>query len=142
MDAVFALQRSGSDAVFAFQFPVAVGGADEGEWLYAHKVAQARRDTERARLERARIESERQARAGEIADAAVARAASVPAADRAADPIAPAAGAPVSLVSLTQVMQLWAAPVQPEPATRPVNLAALDEDAILAASILLMRRRG
>lgn len=150
-DVVFSLQRSGADAVFSFQFPVASTvappapstGAGLGAWPYQQPVTTPRKTLR----ELQEVEA-----AAEIADAAVARA-------RALEQ--PSADAPASLAD---VMQVWVMPASlsalmaepsgnlpgmsgflPDvsgnlPAPAP-SLAALDEDAILAASMLLMRRR-
>lgn len=146
MDAVFALQRAGGDAVFAFQFPVAavVSPADPpafgGAWgSFPLSAAVLRRGAEDQRQER---EAER---AEEIAAAAVARAASIPAEIQARQSLEAAPA------SLAEVMRAWVAPVTvlnvsltaieaPQP-IQQTPAPALDDDAILAATALFMRRR-
>jgi hypothetical protein len=139
MDVVFSLQRLGEDAVFSLQFlsgeEVTTGGG-----FPARTAAPESRAVERAELAE---RPEALARAEEIAEAAVARAAVPP---RSLAQLAESEQA--SPVSLLQVMQLWVSPAEPPPtvvefvnAPSP-TLAQLDEDAILAATVLLFSRRG
>lgn len=148
-DVVFALQRSGADVVFAYQFPVAAAVAPpvetSGGWGHL-PIPEPFRERRSGSIEVPRAVRELEGRAAEIAAATVAR----------------AAAAPEAPASLAEVMQVWAMPVSlsalvahEAPAVNPFEplrassstfepaapLAALDEDAILAASILLMRRR-
>ena len=144
---VFSLQRTGAgDVVFSYQFPVTAAAVTEptpafgGAWPGMY--AQPRRSRREIELENA--EAERQARAAEVSEAAIARASQV------------ASPAPESLA---EVMQVWVmpaslsaliaepvapfpllpAPLSPIPAAIPSP--DMDEDAILAATVLLMRRR-
>ncbi len=142
MDAVFALQRSGSDAVFAYQFPVAAvqeatfGGAWPG---MQPTRAQIRREVRRE-LEQELAEAAEAARAAEVAEATIARAKEPPPQALAAIVSPTLQALQVSIVQPVIVAQPM--PVQPaEPVTPAVTPAALDEDAILSASMLLMRRR-
>lgn len=135
--------------MFSFQFPVAATVVPSPEPTQGFGGAWGslpmQRTFDRKAAEAAqRIEAGITERAAEIAEATVARAAATE---------APA--------SLADVMQVWVMPASlsalvaepvnpsellrassrlPEPAAAP-SLAALDEDAILAASMLLMRRR-
>lgn len=138
MDVVFSLQRLGEDAVFSLQFlsgeEVTTGGG--------FPARTAAPEGRRRAVERAE-QPEALARAEEIAEAAVARAAVPP---RSLAQLAePEQAAPVSLM---QVMRLWVSPAEPPPTvvefvdTPGPTLAQLDEDAILAATVLLFSRRG
>ena len=143
MDVVFSLQRLGEDAVFSLQFlsgeEVAPSGGFPARTAAPESRTQSRRRTERSEPAE---QPEALARAEEIAEAAVARAAVQPRS------LAQLAEQPAP-VSLLQVMQLWVSPVIPEPPTvvefvdtPGPTLAQLDEDAILAATVLLFSRRG
>ena len=146
MDVVFSLQRLGEDAVFSLQFlsgeEVAPSGGFPARTAAPESRTQSRRRTERSEPAE---QPEALARAEEIAEAAVARAAVPPRSlAQLAEPSEQAAP-----VSLLQVMQLWVSPVIPEPPTvvefvdtPGPTLAQLDEDAILAATVLLFSRRG
>ena len=138
MDVVFSLQRLGEDAVFSLQFlsgeEVTTGGG--------FPARTAAPESRRRAVERAE-QPEALARAEEIAEAAVARAAVPP---RSLAQLAESEQA--APVSLLQVMQLWVSPAEP-PSTvvefvdaPGPTLAQLDEDAILAATVLLFSRRG
>jgi hypothetical protein len=138
MDVVFSLQRLGEDAVFSLQFlsgeEVTTGGG--------FPARTAAPESRRRAVERAE-QPEALARAEEIAEAAVARAAVPP---RSLAQFAESEQA--APVSLLQVMQLWVSPAEP-PSTvvefvdaPGPTLAQLDEDAILAATVLLFSRRG
>ncbi len=154
MDAVFSLQRAGSDGVFSFQFPVAAAvvtgaGAGLGAWPYQQRPNERPQTTARKSLRELQADEAERQRAAEIADAAVAPAASAPQAEQSAEPFAqpiPADAAP-PLLAVLQVQQTALSPAiafskpLPVAVAQPLNLAALDEDAILAASVLLMRRR-
>jgi hypothetical protein len=140
MDVVFSLQRLGEDAVFSLQFlsgeEVTTGGGFPART--AAPESRAPRREERAE------QPEALARAEEIAEAAVARAAVPP---RSLAQLAESEQA--APVSLLQVMQLWVSPAEPPPTvvvefvdTPGPTLAQLDEDAILAATVLLFSRRG
>jgi hypothetical protein len=138
MDVVFSLQRLGEDAVFSLQFlsgeEVTTGGG--------FPARTAAPESRRRAVERAE-QPEAVARAEEIAEAAVARAAVPP---RSLAQLAESEQA--APVSLLQVMQLWVSPAEPPPTvvefvdTPGPTLAQLDEDAILAATVLLFSRRG
>jgi hypothetical protein len=138
MDVVFSLQRLGEDAVFSLQFlsgeEVTTGGG--------FPARTAAPESRRRAVERAE-QPEALARAEEIAEAAVARAAVPP---RSLAQLAESEQA--APVSLLQVMQLWVSPAEQSPtvvefANAPgPTLAQLDEDAILAATVLLFSRRG
>jgi hypothetical protein len=138
MDVVFSLQRLGEDAVFSLQFlsgeEVTTGGG--------FPARTAAPESRRRAVERAE-QPEALARAEEIAEAAVARAAVPP---RSLAQLAESEQA--APVSLLQVMQLWVSPAEPPPTvvefvdTPGPTLAQLDEDAILAATVLLFSRRG
>jgi hypothetical protein len=140
MDAVFALQRSGSDAVFAYQFPVAATQATAG-WGHL-PIPEPFRERERAVPKVVQdLEDAAQAeRAAEIAAATVARA-------RATEPgaVAPLeTPVPESLARLTPPLDATTLLVQIQTTSAPIvglPAAALDEDAILSAAMLLMRRR-
>jgi hypothetical protein len=146
---VFSLQRTGAgDVVFSYQFPVSVSAVVEaapstwGPWPDIRDRVPRGKSQRQLELEAA--EAERQARAAEVSEAAIARASQV------------ASPAPESLA---EVMQVWVmpaslsaliaepvAPVPPLPASlSPIPAAIpspdMDEDAILAATVLLMRRR-
>jgi hypothetical protein len=141
MDVVFSLQRLGEDAVFSLQFlsgeEVTTGGG--------FPARTAAPESRRRAIERAE-QPEALARAEEIAEAAVARAAVPP---RSLAQLAESEQA--APVSLLQVMQLWVSPAEQSPTVQTVvefvdtpgpTLAQLDEDAILAATVLLFSRRG
>jgi hypothetical protein len=138
MDVVFSLQRLGEDAVFSLQFlsgeEVTTGGG--------FPARTAAPESRRRAVERAE-QPEAVARAEEIAEAAVARAAVPP---RSLAQLAESEQA--APASLLQVMQLWVSPAEPPPTvvefvdTPGPTLAQLDEDAILAATVLLFSRRG
>ena len=138
MDVVFSLQRLGEDAVFSLQFL----SGDEVTTGGGFPARTAAPESRRRAVERAE-QPEALARAEEIAEAAVARAAVPP---RSLAQLAESEQA--APVSLLQVMQLWVSPAEPPPtvvefvnAPSP-TLAQLDEDAILAATVLLFSRRG
>jgi hypothetical protein len=144
MDVVFSPQRLGEDAVFSLQFlsgeQVTTGGGFPARTAAPES---RRRAVERAELSE---QPEALARAEEIAEAAVARAAVPP---RSLAQLAESEQA--APVSLLQVMQLWVSPAEPPPTAQTVvefvntpgpTLAQLDEDAILAATVLLFSRRG
>lgn len=142
MDVVFSLQRLGEDAVFSLQFLSGEEVAPSGGFPARTAAPESRRRTERSEPAQ---QPEALARAEEIAEAAVARAAVPP---RSLAQLAEPAEqtAPVSLL---QVMQMWVSPVAPVPPTvvefvetPGPTLAQLDEDAILAATVLLFSRRG
>jgi hypothetical protein len=138
MDVVFSLQRLGEDAVFSLQFL----SGDEVTTGGGFPARTAAPESRRRAVERAE-QPEALARAEEIAEAAVARAAVPP---RSLAQLAESEQA--APVSLLQVMQLWVSPAEPPPTlvefvdTPGPTLAQLDEDAILAATVLLFSRRG
>ncbi len=151
---VFSLQRTGAgDVVFSYQFPVSVSAVVEaapstwGPWPDIRDRVPRGKSQRQLELEAA--EAERQARAAEVSEAAIARASQV------------ASPAPESLA---EVMQVWVMPASlsaliAEPVAEirypmdSTGIAAesvgqqiapspdMDEDAILAATVLLMRRR-
>jgi hypothetical protein len=137
MDVVFSLQRLGEDAVFSLQFLSGEEVTTGGGFPARTAAPESRRAVERAE------QPEALARAEEIAEAAVARAAVPP---RSLAQLAESEQA--APVSLLQVMQLWVSPAEPPPTvvefvdTPGPTLAQLDEDAILAATVLLFSRRG
>lgn len=145
MDAVFALQRSGTDAVFAYQFPVAAtvaqgSGAGLGAWPYQQPITTRQKSLRELQQE----QDAEQARAAEIADAAVARAAGT------AEPLADLE-ATLTINTLLGLMPAQAALdaqptglvlAQPSEQRLAFPHPALDEDAILAATMLLRRRRA
>jgi hypothetical protein len=136
MDVVFSLQRLGEDAVFSLQFLSGEEVTTGGGFPARTAAPESRRAVERAE------QPEALARAEEIAEAAVARAAVPP---RSLAQLAESEQA--APVSLLQVMQLWVSPAEPQTVVEFVDtpgptLAQLDEDAILAATVLLFSRRG
>jgi hypothetical protein len=136
MDVVFSLQRLGEDAVFSLQFLSGEEVTTGGGFPARTAAPESRRAVERAE------QPEALARAEEIAEAAVARAAVPP---RSLAQLAESEQA--APVSLLQVMQLWVSPAEPQTVVEFANapgptLAQLDEDAILAATVLLFSRRG
>lgn len=142
MDVVFSIQRLGEDAVFSLQFLSGEEVAPSGGFPARTAAPESRRRTERPEPAQ---QPEALARAEEIAEAALARAATPPKSlAQLAEPTEQAAP-----VSLLQVMQLWVSQAVPEPPTvvefvdtPGPTLAQLDEDAILAATVLLFSRRG
>jgi hypothetical protein len=145
-DVVFSLQRAGADAVFSFQFPVASAvappapstGAGLGAWPYQQPVTTPRKTLRELQEAEA---------AAEIADAAVARARAFEQPQQAdtATPLESLAPVPESLARLSQPLDSASLLVQIQTQAMPAmglpSAAMLDEDAILAASMLLMRRR-
>jgi hypothetical protein len=148
---VFSLQRTGAgDVVFSYQFPVTAAAVVEpapafgGAWPGMY--AQPRRSRREIELENA--EAER--RAAEVSEAAIARASQYPSAEQAGTSAEQAA--PSSLLGL--LIQMSSSGVSPYPPDRGSNGVGtplptpivtpspdMDEDAILAATVLLMRRR-
>ena len=147
IDVVASLQWSGADVVAAYQFPVEVGsqpggGIGFGEWYEAPakrgkgqirqaiEAEEAAREAER-QAETARRGTDEAARAAEVSDAAIAR----------------ARREPESLVALAAAELPQIPEVQPVTAiigttviARP-SVAQLDDDAILAATVLLFGRK-
>jgi hypothetical protein len=140
MDVVFSLQRLGEDAVFSLQFLSGEEVTTGGGFPARTAAPESRRAVARAELAE---QPEALARAEEIAEAAVVRAAVPP---RSLAQLAESEQA--APVSLLQVMQLWVSPAEQSPTvvefvdTPGPTLAQLDEDAILAATVLLFSRRG
>jgi hypothetical protein len=143
MDVVFSLQRLGEDAVFSLQFLSGEEVTTGGGFPARTAAPESRTQNRPKRREELAEQPEALARAEEIAEAAVARAAVPP---RSLAQLAESEQA--APVSLLQVMQLWVSPAEP-PSTvvefvdaPGPTLAQLDEDAILAATVLLFSRRG
>jgi hypothetical protein len=143
MDVVFSLQRLGEDAVFSLQFLSGEEVTTGGGFPARTAAPESRTQNRPKRREELAERPEALARAEEIAEAAVARAAVPP---RSLAQLAESEQA--APVSLLQVMQLWVSPAEPPPTvvefvdTPGPTLAQLDEDAILAATVLLFSRRG
>jgi hypothetical protein len=139
LDVVASLQWAGADVVAAYQFPVSVdtpGGGGNVADLRDLLPREKSRDQLALEAEQAeRRDREAAERAEEVSEAAIARA------QRPAEP-------PSTLAALLQTPA-----VEPLPAMQPTlvvqevvvsrpSIAALDEDAILAATVLLFSRRG
>ena len=144
---VFSLQRAGDDAVFSFQFPVAaevVQTTESGGWGHL-PIPEPFRERERAvpKVVQDLEDAANAERAAEIAAATFARArATEPATVAPLESLVPA---PESLARLTSPIDSASLIVQIETASAPGMLppaAMLDEDAILAATVLLFSRRG
>jgi crotonobetainyl-CoA:carnitine CoA-transferase CaiB-like acyl-CoA transferase len=149
VDVVFSRQRVGADVVFAFQFPVSAAqevghglgiGAWDSRYSEPRKPRRSREDIEAEAAEAAQAQALAEVqRAVEIADAAVARA---------AQPSKALRDLQSSLRALLkpppEPEPLQALPLQVTVQTTIVQApspAMLDEDAILAASVLMLRRR-
>jgi hypothetical protein len=146
LDVVASLQWAGADVVAAYQFPVEVGtepggGIGFGEWYEPPEKRGKGEIRQAIEAEEAAKEAARQAdiarreaadRAAEVSDAAIARARREP------ESLAVLASHELPPIPADQSVTAF---ITTTVTARP-TVAQLDEDAILAATVLLFSRRG